>query len=211
MIDYELLRKRMVQEQLSSRDITDKNVLEVFAKVQRHEFIPDNLKSESYSDRPLPIGENQTISQPYIVALMVQLLELKGKEKVLEIGTGSGYETAILAELASCVYTVERIDILSGRAQDTLARLGYENINFKIGDGTEGWTEFAPYQRIVISAASCKVPEPLLEQLTDMGIMVIPIGEQFNQVLTIIKKIKGKFYTELNCSCAFVPLVGKYA
>jgi protein-L-isoaspartate(D-aspartate) O-methyltransferase len=209
-MDYSKLRQQMVCDQLLSRDIKDPKIAEAFAKIERERFVTDEFKLYSYDDRPLPIKSNQTISQPYIVALMAQLLELKGDEKVLEVGTGSGYETAILSALTREVYTIERFQELSNDAKVLLGVLGCKNITYKIGDGSEGWNDFAPYERIIVSAASEKVPEPLLEQLNDPGIMVIPIGGQFSQVLTIIKKDKGKLNITNSCACAFVPLVGKY-
>jgi len=210
-MDYTNLRKAMVESQLVARDITDEKVIRAFNLVERDKFVPDEFKKNSYEDHPLPIGDNQTISQPYIVALMVQLLKLEGNEKVLEVGTGSGYETAILCQIVKDVFTVECIDALSRNAQKILNETGYKNIHFKIGDGTQGWPQEAPFDRIIVSAASSKVPEPLLDQLNDPGRLVIPVGDRFNQNLIVINKEDGRLQTSNICGCSFVPLVGKYS
>lgn len=210
-LDATSLRNRMVEEQLIPRGIYDERVLNAFRKIPRHNFVPNESLETAYGDFPLPVGEGQTISQPYMVALMTQCLDLKGTEKVLEIGTGSGYQTAILAELAYEVYSVERIASLAQRAKATLGVLGYANIKIKVGDGTEGWDEFAPYDGIIVTAGAPSVPGPLLEQLAEDGIMAIPIGDAFSQVLTVIKKAKGKITQEEICGCVFVPLIGKFA
>ena len=210
-MDFEILRKRMVQEQLIPRGIHDSAVLAAFAKVERHCFVPDELRGSSYADHPLPIGESQTISQPYIVALMTECLELSGTEKVLEIGTGSGYQAAILAELAKEVYSIERHDALAKKAIDALKSFCYTNIHIKVADGTLGWPEEAPFDRIIVTAASPVVPGPLLEQLKDRGKLILPMGESLSQVLTLIEKKGGNLeYTDI-CACVFVPLVGKYS
>ncbi|MBI4335392.1 MAG: protein-L-isoaspartate(D-aspartate) O-methyltransferase [Candidatus Omnitrophica bacterium] len=206
---YESERKRMIDAQLIPRGISDARVLDVFRKVPRHEFAPKNLLNEAYADYPLPIGEGQTISQPYIVALMTERLKLRGGEKVLEVGTGSGYQTAILAELAGEVYSVERARALAKKASDTLDRLGCRNIKIKIGDGTLGWEENSPYDAIIVTAGAPNVPDPLIRQLDESGRLVIPIGGSLGQTLTLIEKKNGKIiYTEI-CGCMFVPLVGK--
>lgn len=210
-MDFQSLRQLMVTQQLKSRDINDEKVLSAFLKVARHEFVPQELQESAYQDHPLPIGEEQTISQPYIVALMTQLLSLTGKEKVLEIGTGSGYQTAILAELSNKVYSIERFEKLASKAKASLDNLGYTNINIKTGDGTMGWPEEAPFDRIIVTAASKKIPQPLIEQLKDGGLLVIPLGEFFSQILTVACKNKGEITLEKICGCVFVPLVGKYA
>jgi len=210
-MDYAILRNRMVDEQLIPRDIKDKRVLEAFRKVERHKFLPDELRTSAYADYPIPIGEGQTISQPYIVALMTELLQLKGNEKVLEVGTGSGYQTAILAELSKEVYSVERFETLHNSAGKTLADLGYKNIRLKIDDGTLGWREFAPFDRIIVTAASPRLPLPLEGQIKEGGRIVLPIGESFSQVLTLAEKKSGKIETTAVCGCVFVPMVGKYA
>lgn len=209
-MDYEVLRKRMVDEQLIRRGIKNKSVLDVFYKVERHKFIPEDLRDSAYADFPLPIGESQTISQPYIVALMTESLDLTGREKVLEIGMGSGYQAAILAELAREVYTIERFDTLAKKAEAVLGELGYTNIKIKVGDGTLGWPEAAPFDRIIVTAASPQVPPPLIDQLGESGKLILPKGESFSQVLTLVEKTGNKLeYFEI-CSCVFVPLVGKY-
>lgn len=209
-LDPTLLRYRMVEEQLIPRGICNEKVLNAFRKVPRHKFIPNENLVNAYGDYPLPVGEGQTISQPYMVALMTQCLDLKGDERVLEIGTGSGYQLAILAELAKEVYSVERIAILAQRAKTTLDALGYTNIKIKVGDGTEGWDEFAPYDGIIVTAGAPSVPEPLVGQLAEDGRLAIPIGGAFSQILMLIRKEEGKITEEEICGCVFVPLIGKY-
>ena len=209
-MDSAVLRKRMVTEQLIRRGISDKAVLDVFSKVERDRFIPEELKVSAYADYPVPIGEGQTISQPFIVALMTESLGLAGTERVLEIGSGSGYQTAVLAELAREVYSIERFDGLGGRAKGVLDELGYRNIKIKIGDGTLGWPQEAPFDRIIITAASPRIPPPLSEQLKEGGRMVLPLGESFSQVLTLVGKVDGKLNSKDICGCVFVPLVGEY-
>jgi protein-L-isoaspartate(D-aspartate) O-methyltransferase len=200
----------MVDEQLIPRGINNKRVLEAFYKVERHKFIPDDLGGLAYADNPLPIGGGQTISQPYIVALMSQYLDLGGEERVLEIGTGSGYQAAILAELSGQVYTVERIESLSLKACNLLNELGYKNIQFKIGDGTLGWPEGGQFDRIIVTAAGPRIPMPLVEQLKDQGKMILPLGEALGQSLTLTTKVYGKLQSVGLCGCVFVPLVGKF-
>lgn len=200
----------MVDEQLIPRGIKNERILEVFRKVERHKFIPEDLRGSAYADFPVPIGEGQTISQPYIVALMTECLSLTGQEKVLEIGTGSGYQTAILTELSKEVYSIERFSNLAKRAEGVLNELGYANIKLKVDDGTLGWPEAAPFDRIIITAASPRIPLPLIEQLKENGKFVLPLGESFSQVLTIVEKKKGQLESVEICGCIFVPLVGKY-
>jgi len=209
-MDYAPLRKRMVEEQLIARGIKNQRVLDAFLKIERHKFIPENLGVSAYADFPVPIGEGQTISQPYIVALMTECLDLTGEEKVLEIGTGSGYQSAVLAELAKEVYSIERFENLAKKAKDTLNELGYKNIKIKIGDGTLGWLEESPFERIIITAASPKIPLPLTEELKENGKLILPLGESFSQVLTVVEKKKGKLESIGVCGCVFVPLVGKF-
>lgn len=209
MKDYDTLRKLMVEQQLMTRDITDKRVLDAMLKVPRHLFVSENQRSEAYNDYPLPIGYGQTISQPYMVAIMTQLLRLTGKEKVLEIGTGSGYQTAILAELADKVYTVEIIEELSMDAQYLLKELGYKNIEFKIGDGYLGWEEFAPYDVIIVTCGPENIPQPLIDQLAEGGRLVIPVGTEF-QTLTIVEKVNGKLKKSESIDCKFVPMIRKF-
>jgi len=210
-MDDAVLRKKMVEVQLSRRGIKDKRVLDAFYKVERHRFIPKEYRSSAYEDSPVPIGSSQTISQPYIVALMTESLELSGEEKVLEIGTGSGYQTAILAELVTEVYSIERINELAEKADKLLVNLGYQNIKIKIADGTLGWPEASPFDRIIITAASNVIPEPLIKQLNENGILIAPLGRSFGQVLTLAKKKVGMLQYQEICGCSFVPLIGKYA
>ena len=209
-MDYAILRKRMVEEQLIPRGIKDPKVLNAFYKVERHKFIPEDLRTSAYADFPVPIGQGQTISQPYIVALMTGCLDLTGQEKVLEIGTGSGYQAAILAELAKEIYSIERFKNLAQKAEIILNELGYTNIKIKVDDGTLGWSETAPFDRIIITAASPRIPLPLIEQLKESGKLILPLGETFSQVLTVVEKKKGKLESIEVCGCVFVPLVGKY-
>ncbi len=212
MEDLASLRGEMVETQLIPRGIKDERVLNAFRKVPRHEFMPENIRSAAYDDSALPIGEGQTISQPYMVAIMTELLGLKDKEKdkVLEVGTGSGYQAAILAELSGKVYTIERIAVLSDRAKDVLSKLGYSNVEFLVGDGTEGYAQAAPYDAIIVTAGCPGIPQPLVDQLSEGGRLVIPVGETYLQTLTIVTKEKGKIKIEESIGCVFVPLVGKY-
>jgi len=200
----------MVDEQLLIRGIKDERVLDAFRKVERHKFISEDLRSSAYSDFPMPIEEGQTISQPYMVALMTETLSLMGNEKVLEIGTGSGYQTAILAELSKEVYSVERFEILSKKAGSTLKELGFSNIKIKVGDGSLGWPEVAPFDRIIITAACPRIPLPLSDQLKENGKLILPLGESIIQILTLVEKNNNNFKTTEICGCVFVPLVGKY-
>ncbi len=209
-MDYTVLRKQMVEGQLISRGISNQRVLDVFYKIERHKFISEEATLSAYGDYPLPIGEGQTISQPYIVALMTEYLDLHGSEKVLEIGTGSGYQAAILAELAKEVYTIERLESLSKKSGSIFNELGYKNIKLKIGDGTLGWQEEAPFDRIIVTAASNAVALPLLEQLKDGGKLILPLGGNFRQVLTLVEKKENKVQYKDICACVFVPLIGKY-
>ncbi len=211
VMDYEVLRKRMVMQQLIPRGINNSRVLDAFLKVERHKFIPEELRGSAYADYPVPIGGCQTISQPYIVALMTQCLDLSGNEKILEIGTGSGYQTTILSELSSQIYTIERIPILAQRAESLFQELGYSNIKIRVGDGTLGWPEEMPFTRIIVTAATPEIPLPFIEQLSENGKMVLPIGSSFSQVLTLVEKNKEKVETKSICGCVFVPLVGKFA
>jgi protein-L-isoaspartate(D-aspartate) O-methyltransferase len=209
-MDYARAREDMVKYQLMSRGISDQRVLDTFNTVPRQEFVPENIRSAAYDDCALPIGEDQTISQPYMVAIMTEQLGLKGNEKVLEIGTGSGYQAAILAELAKKVYTIERVESLSARAEKIITGLGYKNIEFLVGDGTEGHPEAGPYDAILVTAACPGVPKPLVEQLKEGGRLVVPIGDVYQQILTQITKRKGKLSKEESVPCIFVPLIGKY-
>jgi protein-L-isoaspartate(D-aspartate) O-methyltransferase len=200
----------MVKNQLIARGIKDEGVLRAMGKIHRHLFIEEALVGEAYSDHPLPIGHKQTISQPYIVALMTEALELKGRERVLEIGTGSGYQTAILAELAEKVYTIERIRPLMEKAHRLLAELGYANVIMKAFDGTLGWREYEPFEAVIVTAGAPEIPEPLLEQLTDGGRMIVPIGDRFSQTLVRIKREEDGYKEEDYGGCRFVDLIGVY-
>ena len=206
--DFDLSRERMVKNQLIARGIKDKKVLQAMSKIPRHLFIEDALYGEAYNDHPVPIGEKQTISQPYIVALMTEALKLKGDEKTLEIGTGSGYQTAILAELSSRVYTIERIKSLLGKARKLLAQLGYDNILFKAFDGTLGWKEYAPFDAIMVTAGAPHIAKPLIDQLADNGRMIIPVGDRYSQeLIKVIRKGKDLEQESLG-GCRFVNLIG---
>ena len=200
----------MVRNQIEARGISDPRVLEAMRQVPRHLFVDEALRDQAYQDHPLPIGYGQTISQPYIVALMSEALGLKGGEKVLEVGTGSGYQAAILGRLAQKVYSVERIPQLLSRARKTLDSLGYTNIFLKLDDGTWGWKEFAPYEAIMVTAASPGVPEPLLEQLAENGVLVIPVGDEFSQHLIRVRNVGGKFLKEDLGGVRFVKLIGDH-
>ena len=201
-------RQRMVHRQLERRDIRDQRVLSAMARMPRHRFVPPGIVSQAYADRALAIDCGQTISQPYIVALMTQALKLSGNETVLEIGTGSGYQTAILAELAHEVISLERHAELSNQAGQLLTELGYRNITLSISDGTLGWPDRSPYDRIIVTAAAAKCPRTLLDQLKVGGILVIPIGSQDQQMLQTIQKTDDSFETLSISACRFVPLIG---
>jgi len=210
MEDHERLRDLMVSTQLVPRGITNERVLQAMRKVPRHLFMPEHVRYSAYSDSAIEIGEGQTISQPYMVAIMTELLELTGTEKVLEIGTGSGYQAAVLAELSAEVYTVERIIALAERAKETLKGLGYKNIHIVTGDGTTGLEAIAPFDRIIITAAAPTVPPPLVGQLKEGGIIVAPVGERFSQRLLKGRKVRNHLEEEYSTPCAFVPLIGEY-
>jgi len=207
-IGYETSRLRMVREQLVPRGIRDELVLNAMARVPRHIFVQDALESQAYGDFPLPIGDGQTISQPYIVALMTQALELKGNEKVLEIGTGCGYQSAILAEICKRLYTIERIKALHIQARKNFDRLKYLNITYKIDDGTVGWPEHQPFDAIIVTAAGPKIPEALIDQLADPGIMIIPVGDRYSQELLVLKKKNNQTSTTCIEKVRFVSLIG---
>ncbi len=207
---FKLLRKKMVEEQIAARGVRDKRVLDVMEKVPRHLFIEKSFRDKAYGDHPLPIGENQTISQPYMVALMTELLELQGTEKVLEIGTGSGYQSAVLSRLANSVTTIERIQSLSESAHITLDSLGMSNVNFKVLDGTLGWKKEAPFDAIIVTAGSPDIPECYLRQLSQGGRLVIPIGDEFSQTLYRFRKTGKDIKKERITGCVFVRLIGKH-
>lgn len=200
-------RQRMVDEQIARRGIRDQRVLAAMRKIERHRFVSEAQRSGAYEDHPLPVGEGQTISQPYIVALMTEALALQGDERVLEVGTGSGYQTAILAELAAEVYSVEILPRLAEQARATLEDLGYRNVHIRLGDGSEGWAEHAPYQGILVTAAPPQVPPALLEQLAEGGRLVIPVGVQSQELELHTRRPEG-FRVERLAAVRFVPLVG---
>jgi protein-L-isoaspartate(D-aspartate) O-methyltransferase len=209
-MDLGKMRSQMVETQLISRGISDPLVLNAMKKVLRHKFIPENLQSAAYEDGPLPIGEGQTISQPYMVAIMTEKLDLKGGEKVLEIGTGSGYQAAVLAEIAKEVWTIERIPPIAERSKKIFDELGYKNIKVIVGDGTLGLPDEAPFDGIIVTAGAPFIPKPLIDQLADGGRLVIPVGERFGQVLKIAEKHGKKIEVEDSIGCVFVPLVGTF-
>lgn len=204
------LRERMVEEQLVQRGVSDARVLEAMRKVPRHRFVPQRDRSWAYEDHPLPIGHEQTISQPYVVALMTQLLELQGEEKVLEIGTGSGFQAALLGELAGEVHSVERIEELARRAANVLKKLGFDNVQVHVADGSEGWPEDAPYDAILAAASAPRAPKPLLEQLVEGGRLVLPVGMTRGQVLQRWRRIGDQWEREDFSPVAFVPMIGKH-
>ena len=207
---FERLRDQMVDQQLRGRGIADPRVLEAFRNVPRHAFVPPELRAEAYADHPLAIGVGQTISQPYMVALMTSLLRLQGHERVLEVGTGSGYQAAVLAELALEIFSVERLpELLSGVAE-RLASLGYLNVHLTPGNGTLGWPEHAPYDGIIVTAAAPAIPDPLIQQLADGGRLVLPIGPPEQQVLIAAERHGTELRQREITTCVFVPLVGRY-
>jgi protein-L-isoaspartate(D-aspartate) O-methyltransferase len=209
-MNYSSECERMLQEQLISRDIYDQGVLQAMKKVPRHHFVLPEHRYLAYTDGPLPIGHGQTISQPYIVALMTQLLQLDEDSTVLEIGTGSGYQAAILAHIAGEVHTIERDKDLARHAKATLKKMGIQNVTVHVGDGSKGWPENAPYDGIIVTAASPKVPKPLLEQLKDGGRLVLPVGSRGNQFLELWMRQGVKYSHEQVAPVAFVPLFGEY-
>lgn len=204
---YTQKRREMVETQIKARGIKDERVLKAMLKVKRHLFVPQNLRDSAYGDFPLPIGEGQTISQPYIVALMTEILDLKPEDKVLEIGTGSGYQAAILAEIAKEVYTIEILPKLAERAEKLLKDLGYKNIKVKCGDGYLGWEEFSPFDKIIVTCAPDHIPQPLIDQLKDGGRMVIPVGGRFYQELVLVEKREGKIERKGIIPVLFVPMI----
>lgn len=210
MIDFSRARLRMVEEQIVSRGIKDPKLISAMKKIPRHLFVEEALQNQAYNDSPLPIGEKQTISQPYMVALMTEALELTGKERVLEIGSGSGYQTAILAELSSEVFSIERIRSLAIRARKLLFELGYFNVEIKIFDGTFGWFEKSPFDGIIVTAGAPDIPKPLYDQLAMGGRLVIPIGDTYSQDLFKITKTEEGMKRENLGGCRFVKLIGRY-
>ena len=212
MINYEKERSRMVDEQIAGRGVKDERVLAVMRKIPRHEFLPEGIRGMAYNDSALPIGEGQTISQPFIVAYMIEALELASGDRALEIGTGSGYAAAVLSRIAAEVYTVERIPELAESAEGRLEALGYSNIRILEGDGTLGWPDHAPYDAIVVTAGAPEVPQPLMEQLAVGGRLVIPVGrDQLYQMLVRVRRLSGEEYrTEHLTDVRFVPLIGTW-
>jgi len=206
---YTKERKLMVEEQIRDRGVKDAKVLEAFLRVERHKFVTDEYLKEAYGDHPLPIGEGQTISQPYIVALMTEALDLQRGDRVLEVGTGSGYQAAILAELCDSVYSIEIYGSLASKAEKLLNALGYKNVWIKTGDGYKGWKEHAPFDAIIVTCAPTHVPEPLKEQLAEGGRMVIPVGESYAQELVLLKKENGKLKEEDIIPVRFVPMIDR--
>ena len=210
MKEFQDERRRMVDEQLRARGLKDERLLVAFRDTPRHLFVPEEFRQDAYADRPLPIGSAQTISQPYMVALMVDRLRLKGHERVLEIGGGSGYQTAILSQLALDVFSVERLPELLAAARERLTTLGYLNVHFTAGNGSLGWSEHAPYDAIIVSAAAPSVPQSLIDQLAEGSRMVLPIGPPEGQMLIEVEKRRGAVSQKPVASCVFVPLVGEY-
>jgi protein-L-isoaspartate(D-aspartate) O-methyltransferase len=209
--DFAAERQRMVQQQLIPRGIQEARVLAAMAKVPREEFVPPDMRGACYSDGPLPIGYDQTISQPYIVAFMTEQLWLQPADRVLEVGTGSGYQAAILAELVAEVYTIEIVEPLGKTAESTLQRLGYENVHVKIGDGYKGWPERAPFDAVIVTCAPDHVPQPLVDQMKESGRMMIPVGERFAQQLYLLEKKNGRVRQSAVLSVRFVPMAGEAA
>ena len=206
-LDFAEQRQRMVEQQLKPRGIRDERVLAAMTKVPREEFVPADARVDAYEDGPLPIGYDQTISQPYIVAFMTEQLRLEPTDRVLEIGSGSGYQAAILAELVADVYTIEIVEPLAKTAEATLQRLGYNDVHLRIGDGYKGWPEEAPFDAVIVTCAPDKVPQPLVDQLKDGGRMVIPVGERFAQQLYLLEKKNGQLQESVTLPVRFVPML----
>lgn len=205
---YQSAREKMVRWQIEARGVKDKRVLEAMRKVPRHELVPLNHRRESYEDYPLPIGKSQTISQPYIVAFMTEKLKLEGGEKVLEIGTGSGYQAAVLAEICKEVYTIEIVKFLGERAEKDLKRLGYKNVHVRVGDGYRGWPKVAPFDAIIVTAAPDHIPQPLIDQLKVGGRMILPVGDAFQELIEVTKDEKG-VHKKSVLGVRFVPMTGE--
>jgi protein-L-isoaspartate(D-aspartate) O-methyltransferase len=208
---YAELRREMVEKQVRARGIADERVLDVMGKIPRERFVDESYRPRAYDDYPLPIGDGQTISQPYMVAIMTELLDLKGNEKVLEIGTGCGYQTAILASLCQRVLSIERLKSLAWQAEKLLPELGFYNVLIRVADGTHGWSEEAPYDAIIVTAGAPEIPQPLVDQLADKGRLIIPVGDEGSQTLYRVRKRVGRTKIERHGSCRFVKLVGRYA
>jgi protein-L-isoaspartate(D-aspartate) O-methyltransferase len=207
--DYAIARRRMVEDQVQARGVKDPRVIDAMLRVPRHLFVPEALAAQAYSDFPLPIGERQTISQPYMVAVMSEALQLKGSEKVLEIGTGSGYQAAVLALLARQVFSLERIPALARQARRTLDSCGFARVNVRVTDGTFGWEDEAPFEGIIVTAGAPAVPQPYRDQLAIGGRLVIPVGDRISQILVRVTRLgERNFREERLFGCRFVPLVG---
>ena len=205
---FESLRRRMVEEQLAGQGIRDERVLAAFRQIPRHLFVPEEKREQAYENHPVAIGQGQTISQPYMVACMTEALALRGGEKVLEVGSGSGYQTAVLKALNADVYTVERLPELSERARENVERAGFGGVHYRVGDGSRGWSEEAPFDRVIVTAGAPTMPVSLVEQLKDGGSMVIPVGGEETQDLLLVRRGEGRVTRERICSCIFVKLLG---
>ncbi|MBE9486823.1 MAG: protein-L-isoaspartate(D-aspartate) O-methyltransferase [Desulfuromonadales bacterium] len=211
-MDYSVARRRMVEQQIIAREVEDPRVIDAMLQVPRHLFVEPGLQSHAYSDASLPIGERQTISQPYMVAAMTAALELRGGERILEIGTGSGYQTAILSLLVKRVYSIERISLLAGRARKVLDQLCLSNINIKVADGTIGWKDQAPFDGILVAAGAPDIPNEYLAQLETGGRLVLPVGDRYQQILMRVTRLEdGTLKREQLMGCRFVPLIGEQA
>lgn len=211
MSHYERLRHRMVERQIRKRGVRNSRVLRAMEKVPRHRFVPRDQGEHAYEDSPLSIGQGQTISQPYMVAVMTESAAPEAGDRVLEVGTGSGYQTAVLAEITREVYSIERIPELAERAKGLLDRLGYGNVSIRVGDGSEGWGEMAPFDAIIVTAGAPELPEPLVEQLALGGRLVIPIGSAHHQTLYTVRRERQRIRKEEGTGCVFVPLIGTFA
>ena len=211
MTDYTIARRRMVEEQIVARGVRDARVIDAMLRVPRHLFVPEALAAQAYSDFPLPIGERQTISQPYMVAVMSEALQLQGGEKILEIGTGSGYQSAVLALLARQVFSLERLPALARQARRTLDQCGFARVNVRVSDGTSGWEEEAPYEGILVTAGAPAIPQTYRSQLAIGGRLVIPVGDRISQLLVRLTRLSERDYREERLfGCRFVPLVGDH-
>lgn len=210
MVNFKKARDRMVETQIAARGVHDERVLEAMRKVPRHQFVDEALRDQAYSDHPLPIGEKQTISQPYIVALMTESLELSGTEKILEIGTGSGYQSAVLAELADRVFSIERYPALAYRANGVLRKLGYRNVIVRVGDGSLGWPDDAPFDGILVTAGTPSIPQPLIDQLAVGGRLVVPVGDRTSQELVLVRRLAEGINKSHLGGVRFVDLIGKW-